>query len=387
MPIAKGSKSELLWKLESSYGVAPAGNWNSLPVNNESLDEQIESVTTDDIMANRETPAVRGGNITGGGSITVDLAPTRTLFWLAHMIGATPGAPSVLGAPSAIAVTTAYNRGDYVLAGAGGTIWCCRRGGTTPAAVAGLLTGTGIVELSGGTVWEYTAPNGTALQQYVFTPNIDFPTGGFAFEKAIKGGNANLFLQYLGCRIQGVEINCPQTGPVKATYNVLAKKINKIAATAGGTPTLAAEDFYMGFDAYVHVNDTQGAGGKVHREFSANFNNNVDENCFVVGERERFDMPEGRKSYGGKLSMYFLDATEYDIFKNETEISLMLTLMRAGRQIKIEWPEVKIFGSGDPKISGQGAITQDFDWTAFYQDGAAKPWKITATNLSATLPS
>jgi hypothetical protein len=385
MAIAKGSKSELLWKVESSYGTAPTGNWNSLPLNNESLTEQIDTITSDDIMANRETPSVRGGNIAAGGSITHDLGPLRTLAFFAHMIGATIGAPTTLTAPSAIAVTTPYNRGDYVLAAAGGTIWCCRRGGSTPAAVAGLLTGTGIVELTGGTIWEYVAPNATSIYEYTLTPNVDFPAAGIAFEKAIKGGNSNLFLQWLGGRINGCELSVPQNGPVKATYNLLTKKPTKLAVTGAGTPTTVAEDFFTGFDAYVHLNDTQGAGGKVFQDFSASFSNNIDEGVYCIGERDRTDLPEGRKSYGGRLGMYFLDATEYDIFKNETEVSLMLTLIKAGRKIKIEWPEVKLTGSGAPTISGQGAITQSFDWTAFYQDGAQKPWRITATNLQATM--
>lgn len=387
MALATSNKSALYWKVEASYGVAPSGNYNTQPINNESLDESIDTVVTDDIVPSRENPALRGGNIVPGGSITHDLSPNRSVYLFRHMLcGAfSTGAVS---APSAIAASTAYNRGDYVLAGAGGAQWICRRGGTTPGTVTGLLTGTGIVELTGGTIWEYAAANGVTRYEHIVQPGISWPATGLTFEKAILGGNANLFLQYLGCRINGVEISVPQNGPVKASWSVLPKNVVAKTSTGAGTPTLLAEDFFMGFDAYVHINDTQGAGGKVHQSFSANYSNGAQEDVFCIGERYRTDIPEGRKSYGGQLSMYFADRTEYDLFKNETQVAMMLTLIRRGEMIKIEWPEVKLTGQGSPQISGNGALTQNFSWTAFYQSGISKPWLMTFSSytIGSSLP-
>lgn len=380
--VARGSQSGVNWKTESSYGVAPTGNWNQMPINSETLDENIDTIQTDDIQQNRENPSIRGGNITTAGQITHDLTPTRTLTWFQHMIASAAITSTTISAPSAIAAITPYNRGDYVLAGAGGTIWCCLRGGTTPATVTGLLTGTGVIDLSGGTRWVYTAANATTLYQHVLTPAITFPTGGLAFEKGILGGTA-MYVQFLGCRVSSFDLSAQQSGPVKASWNFTAKSSTKLTTTGAGTPVLDSEDFYGGLDTYVHLNDTQGAGGVTFKSFNANFTNGLQEDCFVLGERYRFDLPEGRKVSSGKLSMYFLDSTQYDMFKNETVVSLAVTFIRAGLQIKIEWDEVKLTGSGTPNVSGQGAVMQDFNWTSFYQSGATKPFTVTAKNLTA----
>lgn len=387
MALANVNKSVLYYKQQAIGSTAAAGNYTTLPINSETLDETIDVVQTDDIQSNRETPALRGGNVTPTGTVTHDLSPSRSLaLFIAMLCGSTAG--SAITTPSVIAITTVYNRGTYVLAGGGGAQWCCVRGGTTPGSVAGLLTGSTTpgfrVELSGGTIWEYVAANGVAIYQHTFTPGSAWVVST-TWEKQILGGSANLLVQFVNTFVNGCDINVPQNGPVKVTWNLIPVKSVKLVSTGAGTPTLSVEDFFMGFDSYVHINDTnlQGAGGAVVKDFSCNYSNGAQEDLFFLGERYRGDVPEGKKTYGGRLSMCFVDTTQYDLFKSEAVVSLALTLQRAGMIIKIEWNEVKLTGRGTPNISGNGAIMQEFDWTGFFQSGAAKPWKITAYNFTA----
>jgi hypothetical protein len=385
MALANANKSVLYYKQQAIGLTAAAGNYVTLPINSETLDENIDVVQTDDIQSNRETPSLRGGNISPAGTVVHDLSPTRSLaLFIAMLCGSTAG--SAIAAPSAIAASTPYSRGAFVLAAAGGAIWCCRRGGTTPAVVTGLLTGSTtpgfVVELSGGSQWEYVAANATTIYQHTFTPGAAWGVTT-TWEKQILGGSANLLVQFINTFVNGCEISVPQTGPVKVTWNLIPVKSVKLGASGAGTPTLPVEDFYMGYDAYVHLNDTVGAGGITVKEFSASYSNGAQEDLFFIGERYRGDVPEGKKAYSGRISMCFTDTTQYDWFKNETVVPLMLTLQRGGNIIKIEWNEVKFTGRGTPNISGNGAIMQEFDWTAFFQSGASKPWKITAWNQTA----
>jgi hypothetical protein len=381
---AKSHKSALYWKSESAYATFPSGNFNTLPINSETLDETIDKIQTDDIASNRENQAIRGGNISTQGQIIHDLTPVRTLAWFRHLLAASSIVTSSVSAPSAVAGATAYNRGDYVLASVGGAIWVCTRGGTTPASMTGVLTGTGVVDIAqDGTRWEYVAANGTQLYQHVITPSVDFPTVGLAFEKAVKGGDEDIFIKHVGARFQSLDLSVPQSGPVKATWGVITQRADSATSTGAGTPTLLAEEFYRGQDAYVHVNDTQGAGGKMFKDFSAMINNGVDENCFGIGERYRLDIPEGKRVWSGRVSLGFSDRNEYTYFKNETEVALAVSFIAGGKLLKIEWPEVKLMGNGSPKISGNQVITQDFDWEAYYLDGSHVPGRVTAINTTA----
>src|SRR5574343_384407 len=110
MAIAKGAKSVLAWKTESTYNEAPSGNWNYLPLNSETLDENISTIQGEDIRSDRRNPSPRGGNLASSGQITHDFGLRRTIKWLEHLLAGTAVTTSIF--PSDLAATT-YKRGDY----------------------------------------------------------------------------------------------------------------------------------------------------------------------------------------------------------------------------------------------------------------------------------
>jgi|SRR5688572_4961459 len=389
MAIAKGSKSQVIWKQESSYGVAPGGNWNQLPLNSETLDENINTVQGEDIRADRANPALRGGNISTAGGITHDFGPVRSLTFFRHLLASGGLATSTLTV-SDIAISTTYNRGDYVI-GADDSVWCAVRGGVTTANSGDIVLNTGLgtrVELpeaSSGPnlIFELASATTVNVYEHTLVPGIDFPAVGLSMAKKIVGGNSPLYVNFTGCRVNSCDLTIPQEGIVKAAWNVIARRSAKATSEPGGTPTLFAEDPYAGFNAYVHYNgDAKGNANRAVREMNATITNNVDESCFVIGDRFRVDLPEGIRRASGRISMYFLDATEYDNFKNEDKISMGVSFVHFGLFIKIDFAEVKITGSGTPKISGQGAMTADYEWTAF-KLSSTNEITITARNLTA----
>lgn len=288
-------------------------------------------------------------------------------------------------------LSTAYSRGHVVI-DATGRYWICTRGGTTGAGVvkADLGSGTGEVEITGAASttlkFQYVGPSTTTLYKHTLTPGNDWPTGGLAFEKAILGGNSNAYVQFLGCRVNTMEISIPQEGIVKSTWGLLAKSSAKKNSTGAGTPVLTGEQPYTGFNCYVGMNETVGNADRSVREFSMTITNNADESAYIVGSRFRAEIPEGIRRASGRLSMYFLDAQEYDWFKNESTISLMASFIWEGRAIIFNFGEVKLTGSGTPKISGSGLLQADYEWTAFLVDGQYDV-TVTAINTVGVLPA
>src|ERR1044072_2470666 len=94
MSIAKGSRSQLIWKLETTYGVAATGNYNQFPLNNETFDENINTIQGEDIRSDRANPAMRGGNISTGGQVTHDFGHCRMITLMEHLLASTRSSSS-----------------------------------------------------------------------------------------------------------------------------------------------------------------------------------------------------------------------------------------------------------------------------------------------------
>lgn len=489
MSIARGSRSVLAWKEESVYGTAPAGNWNTLPVNSEGLDENINTVQGEDIRPDRANPSLRGSNIATGGNLVCDYGPVRHLTLLKHLLAATvatvPLTPNVAAAvdsatyvvgqwvkgtantlwictvagtastglvaaltgtspvvsgtatfgprkgASAVANSTAYvvndiitntnnsrwicitagtsggsaatdlvgtanvtsgtasfawlsgdlrpsvayKRGDVVMDNTG-RYWTCARGGTSDASVtSSSLTGTGECEILGATStrlkFSYFGASTSNIWRHVLTAAGNWPTGGLSFEKQLKGGNTDLFVVFRGCRVNSLELAIPQESIVKSTWNILAKDSAKLGATGAGTPVLVGESPFTGFNCDVGIGTSVGNADRAVRDFSMSITNQADENAFVVGSRFRSEIAEGIRRSSGRLSMYFQDAAEYDLFKNETTTSLYASFVWNGRVVSFAFGEIKITGSGTPKFSGPGLLQADYEWTAFLETGTS----------------
>lgn len=501
MAIARGSRSSLAWKEEVTYGVAPTGNWNSFPINSETLDENINTVQGQDIRPDRANPSLRGGNITTGGTIVSDFGPLRNLTFMKHMLAATvvstpltvnvPASADstayvigniVSGASGTWACTTAgtsgtglnaaltgtgpitsgsavftkvnaaadstayvvgqvvtnaannsrwivtiggtsstglaaaligsnnvtsgtvtfkylvstlmpsvsYSRGVLVM-DASSNFWTCTRGGTTNASVVSSnLSGTGEVTIagSGSTTlkFQYLAASTVKIYKHVLTPGASWPAGGISIEKGVVGGTVNQYTRWNGCRVDSLELSVPQEGIVRSTWSILsASSTDLLTASGAGAPVLVGESPYTGFNCFVGLNDSVGNTDRAVRDFSMTITNQADGQAFVIGSRFRADIPEGIRRASGRLSMYFQDHQEYGWFKNETTIQMIASLIWNGKMIEFNFGEVKLTGSGAPKISGAGLMTADFDWTAFLETGT-NDVIVTAINDSATLP-
>lgn len=380
MSIAKGSRSKLLWKVESSYGVAPTStSYFQLPLRSESLVENINTIMSDEIRPGRSVPNIRGGNLAAGGSISTDFSAKFHIF-LQHLLGGTPAETTFGNGGTA---WTAYAsgakvRGEYLTNAS--KLYQVVIGGTASAAPthsAGIVT-------TGGVTYEYVGPDTYNLYRRVITADSDFPAAGITFEKQIIGGNADRFIRFVGARLNTLGLTIPQEGIVQSDWGVVAKQpddVNANTATVSNAETAFAMEPFTGYEAFVSFEGANAA--RPIREGTFNLTNNIDENAYVWGSRVRLDVPEGRREVSGSITTYFQDATEYDYFKNETEIGMKLSFMRGGLYLEFDMPDVKLTGSGTPQITGQGLMTATFNWNAFQDDGA-HDIKATIYSTSAT---
>jgi hypothetical protein len=377
MSIAKGAKSGLVWKEETTYGTAPSGNFTGLTFSNESLIENINTIRSEEIRPDRTMPALRGGNVSAGGSISCDFAIDRFGIWLKHLLAASVATTTVT--VSALAAQ-AYVRGD--LAKSNGNVYLCVLGGTITTVGGGLTHTSGYASID-GVKWEYLCADTTSVYQHVFTAGTSMPAGGISMEKQVLGGSAERYIMFRGGRINALDLTVPQEGIIQAAWSLLFKDTNTPAATtAGGTPSYTMEDPVSGYEAFVSF----GASNlnRPVRQMSLRISNNFEEDVFALGERIRRELPERRREVTGSLTTYFEDSTEYDNFRNESVVNVLFSMNRLGEFLKFDLGEVKFTGTGTPQIGGPGVVTGTYELTAFKQSGTYDI-KATLLSLQATL--
>lgn len=142
MPLAKGSKSKVSYKEETVFNEAPAaGAYNGLSFSSESLVENINKITSDEIRSDRAVPNIRGGNIATGGSVSADFGPNKNGLFLKHLMGTVLNMNTPL-----VANTTAYVVGTFVRQGS--RIYKVTVAGTTSGGVS-LTSVDGLPEVDG----------------------------------------------------------------------------------------------------------------------------------------------------------------------------------------------------------------------------------------------
>lgn len=413
MSLAIGSKSRLYWTVENTYGVSPASNvWKGLLFSTESLVENINKIQSEDIRADRTQAAIRAGNIGVGGSVSNDFALSRFGIWLSHLLCTTSTDTTITVSPGGNATqSTGYAsalnciRGQPFSSGASGstglfvaansfTFNTLGSGTETEfvadvaAAVAG-QTVTLATSSVGGTGQVFCiVPAGTATPAYykhVLTAGATKPAVGLSIEKQVLGGTTSYFADFRGVRINTLGLTIPQGGLIKAQWGLLG--IDTVIGTttvdgAGTGYAYPTDDPQAGYDTFVSLNG--GVTSRPIKEATLEISNNYDESVYSLSSQFRTDITEGKRMVTTKVTTYFSDLTEYNLFKNQTNFDMSFTTIHGGGVMVIDMPENRFTGSGTPQINGQGVITCSFDGSTFHQNGAYDI-QITVFDSNATI--
>ncbi len=392
MAYARGSRSALVFKPESSYGVAPSGNYTGITFKSETLDENIGKFSSGEIRTDRTQAAIRSGNIANGGSIMTDFGISRFGLFLEHLLACTSvvGSGTVAGTvvntqPSGVPLAAgAYVRGQYATNNT--QWWVCVTPGTVTSGEAstgltGVNAGDNFTTATSKTVFQLLGASGTPMQQYVYYPGAAFPTGGLSIEKGIIGAASAEYIQFQGMRLESLSMSIPQEGIVSADWALLGTStLDNAATSGGGTPTYTADDPVTGYDTFLSI--ASATGNRPFKTVKLDIKNNFDPNVFILNQRTRADITEGIRQATGNIDMFFQDETEYLQFKNETVVDMKLSMIRRGCYWEIDLPECKFTGQGTPKISGPGIINQAFNFDAYHEFGSYD-MRVTFTNLEA----
>jgi len=185
------------------------------------------------------------------------------------------------------------------------------------------------------------------------------------------------FHRYEGVEFNSMAISIAPNSMVTATFSVIGKDLS-LATAVVASSTYSADVGNTPFDSFTG-SITEG-GSSIATVTSLEFTiENGLEPLFSVGADTTNRPSIGKSRVTGTLTTYFDSKTLYEKFINETSSEIVCTLTdTAGNDIQIDIPNVK-YNSGQPDVSGEGAVTVAMDFVALYSSSDASQLVITRT--------
>jgi hypothetical protein len=185
------------------------------------------------------------------------------------------------------------------------------------------------------------------------------------------------FHRYEGVEFNSMAISIAPNSMVTATFSVIGKDLS-LATAEVASSTYSADVGNTPFDSFTG-SITEG-GSSIATVTSLEFTiENGLEPLFSVGADTTNRPSIGKSRVTGTLTTYFDSKTLYEKFINETSSEIVCTLTdTAGNDIQIDIPNVK-YNSGQPDVSGEGAVTVAMDFVALYSSSDASQLVITRT--------
>lgn len=190
---------------------------------------------------------------------------------------------------------------------------------------------------------------------------------------------------YTGCKVNTVGISIPSTGMSTIDFNFMGKDLTQVGTSQYfTTPTAqSTSGVFAGVNGLVIFNGTPVA---VITDTSLNINRNIS-NATVLGSNSIADTFDGRCIVDGNISVYFTDAIARDVFKNETEVSLIFTLttnnLATADFVSITLPRVKL--NSFTKDDGEAGITASTDFVALLNPINTAGGEITTITVQDSL--
>ena len=156
------------------------------------------------------------------------------------------------------------------------------------------------------------------------------------------------FHRYTGSEFNTFALSVSPNAIVSATFGVIGKGLT-LATTAIASSTYAAAADVQPFDSFTGSIQEDGL-----------------EPLFAVGSKTTNRPSIGKSRLTGSMTTYFESKTLYEKFINETSSSIFLELVDlAGNAYEFNFANVK-YNSGQPDVSGEGAVTISMDFIALY---------------------
>lgn len=186
------------------------------------------------------------------------------------------------------------------------------------------------------------------------------------------------FHRYTGSEFNTFALAVSPNAIVTATFGVIGKGLTlattEVAGSTFGTPTDVQP-----FDSFTGSINEGGAPIAVVTSIEFSLENGL-EPLFAVGSKTTNRPSIGKSRLTGTMTTYFTSKTLYEKFINETASSIVLDLVDLdGNAYEFDLPNVK-YNSGQPDVSGEGAVTVSMDFIALYDDTDESQIVITRTD-------
>jgi len=365
MAVGLGSKSELTYGVEVTYGVFPTTpTGTALGILSENVQNTRNTFISEEVNPARVVTSIRTGNVQAGGPISTELSANALgVFWR-HLLMSTVVTTTVTG--TAISDGLVVTRGAYY--SHSGRLYLCIVLGTTAGSGAALVSTDFSEETSGTARFMYAAAAG-GVYKHVFQAGNTKPAGGLWIERKSFLDTGSEFFRYTGGRINSAAINLPQEGILTANWDLVFLDMDsQSGATSTGSILRPDDEPFAGSQSQIRLK--VGAGSYAEdasvSSFSLNVNNNFQTDIYAVGARRRRDLPEGRREVNASISCYFEDITKFNYYQNETLFSVEFSTYHRGLYMLVEMPQARFQGGQPtPVIAGNGVTTTSFDLTAF----------------------
>lgn len=199
----------------------------------------------------------------------------------------------------------------------------------------------------------------------------------FTFERKFADLATPEYHRYTGCEINSMALSVSPNSMVTCTFGVVGKDLTT-NTTQVASSTYSADVGNTPFDSFTGSISEGGSTIATVTALELTLENGI-EPLFAVGSATTQRPAIGKSRVTGTLTTYFESKTLYEKFLNETASSIALTLTDLdGNDYLFEIGNVK-YNSGQPDVSGEGAITIAMDFVGLYDSSDASNIVITRT--------
>ncbi len=318
--MARGSEGRLIIGEETTWGT-PATSYQLVYFTRESLQGEIANIVDESITSRRAMESPRGGRITAGGTIDVNLS----------------------------------NKGAH---------------GTLIKHALGSVATTQELDANGN-------PTGYYIHEITGADSLPI---GLTIEKGFL--DVGIYFLYTGCKVNSMTIECNNDGLVTASFDIMAKDEQGSNTTVSTAPVDNGHLAHVYWEGQIEIDGV--VVGQIS-SYSITVDNRLSDEFFIGDRYRGLIVEGMRQvtgslqAYFNDLNMYNKFRNEQAL-----SLKLTISY-DANNYIEIFTPNVKLTGRGSPVIDGAGVVYQNFDWQAFYDATLGTDVKITIKNTLASI--
>ena len=185
--------------------------------------------------------------------------------------------------------------------------------------------------------------------------------------------------QYAGVNFSTVNLAIAPNQDVRLTADIIAKALLPIAATTPSFPGSPVESFLFDTTSV----SIAGVAATELEAFNVSFDNQLEGVPVLNASNEIAKIRRtGAQLIRVGCTLEFPDWTEFDRFKNQTEIAFVANWTKANSfALLINIPRL-VYTTMAPQMTGRERITADFEGMARYHVGSANAIQITLTTVN-----